>query len=113
MNLPENIPKFKQWISDKSWSQWQQFLENDLDTMTTVSQCNTNSGWYLDVLKAASIRRAHTRGEEVHSESDGMVLEEMLFEEQLTTTVCVLCIWIATVHVVKFVANLAYGENQK
>ena len=88
-NLPENIPKFGQWISKKSWSHWQQFLEHDLETMTTVSQCTTNSGWYLDVLRAASVRQAHTRAEEMHGESDGTALEEMLNEEQVTPMVCV------------------------
>ena len=46
----------------------------------------TNSGWYLDVLRAASVRRAHTRAE---GESDGTALEEMPNEEQVTPMVCV------------------------
>lgn len=88
-NLPENIPKFRQWISKKSWSHWQQFLEHDLETMTTVSQYTTNSGWYLDVLKAASVRRSHASVEVLHDECDGTALEEMLNEEQVTPMVCV------------------------
>ena len=89
MNLPEIIPKFRQWISKKSWDCWQQFLEHDIEIMTTVSQCTANSGWYLDVLKAASVRRSHKSVEEMCGESDGIALEEMLNEEQVTPLVCV------------------------
>ena len=86
-NLPENIPKFRQWISEKSWSHWQQFLEHNLETMTTVSQHTTNVEWYLDVLKAASARRVHATADERHGESNGTALEEMLNEELLTPMV--------------------------
>ena len=88
-NLPENIPKFRQWISEESWSNWQQFLEHDLKAMTTVSESTVNSGWCLDVLKAASLRQVSERVEEGNVEPNGTVLEEMLNEEQLTTMVCV------------------------
>ena len=88
-NLSENIPKFKQWISEESWGHWQQFLEHDLKIMTTVTPSYTNSGWHLDVLKAASARQV--RADKGYSGSNnGTALEEMLSEEQLPTMVCVL-----------------------
>jgi len=91
VNLPDNIPKFRQWISKKSWDCWRQVLEHDIEIMTTVSPCAADSGWYLDVLKAASVRRSHKRVEEMWGECDGTALEEMLNEEQVTPLVYMCC----------------------
>jgi len=86
-NLSVCIPKYKNWISEESWSHWQNFLDHDIIALTTVSQPHTDAEWYLDVLKAASSCETEQTDTGTSSALEGVALEEMLSEEQITTVV--------------------------
>ena len=91
--LNESLPKFKPWISPRSWSHWEKFLTQELEKLGRIP--DTSSRCPLQVLQATSQRVMHigTITHEPNDSSDGgRDLENMLDEERIPVAVCMIII---------------------